>query len=43
MNMHVPIVLVVVTKDKQTMAMLFIAVPSFMCVNCLLGDINIYI
>ena len=23
------------------MAMLFIAVPSFMCVNCLLDDINV--
>ena len=37
MNMRVPIVLVVGTKDclqtKLIMVMLFIAVPSFMCVN----------
>ena len=45
MSMLVPIVLVVGTKDcLQTMAMLFIAVPSFMCVNCLLVHMeNIYI
>ena len=38
MSMLVPIVLVVGTKYclQTTMAMLFIAVPSFMCVNCLL-------
>ena len=37
MSMLVPIVLVVGTKDcLQTMAMFFIAVPSLMCVNCLL-------
>ena len=45
MSMLVPIVLVVDTKGcLQTMAMFFIAVPSFMCVNCLLVEnINIYI
>ena len=46
MSMLVPIVLVVGTKDfyKQTMAMLFIAVPSFMCVNCLCtGKISIFL